>query len=147
MSIALPSLSEDSWIFEPTKIGDNLFAHFFLSDYRQTYIFSGEISSFSQIYYLAINDPSGMRGLLQTALEKLFSKYFEEVLVVVTIKESSDLSNSIALLLAMTFKDKQGVQYDLYRIVAAENGLSKKIIKYNNYGAAEADFNNASTFF
>lgn len=47
--IYFPSLTETGWIASSEITGDFLFAHFFASDYSQTYIYTDHVSSFAKI--------------------------------------------------------------------------------------------------
>lgn len=134
MSIVLPALSEDGWVTTDGRQAEYLFSHFFLSDYSQTYIYTDQVTSFSWILATANGNVTEIQSLTQSRLERYFSRYFNNVVVEVNTEENPDNPTEVTLVIYLTFVGKDGVQYNLSRMVFANNSLIKKVVDLSNNG-------------
>ena len=132
--ITLPALSEDGWVNTPVKQADYLFSHFFLSDYSQTYIYTDKVSSLSWLLQQYGNEPPEMARNLKATLEQYFGRYFDNVVVESTSSQVDNNPNEQNLSIYVTFQSKDGVTYNLGRMVNVENTKIKNVVTLSNYG-------------
>lgn len=129
-----PTLDTDSWVNTPIKVADYLFSHFFLADYSQTAIFIGQVTSFAWILQHYQSDMSQIMTQTQLALSTYFSKQFNEVEVQIDEIPNPDSINDHKLSLYLTFKDTEGVAYNLERIIKYQGLKVTEIISVLNQG-------------
>lgn len=130
--IVYPSLSEDGWVSSGIKIGDNLFSCFLISDYSQSYIYSGLISSFPWILQETQNDMSRTISLTQQTLSDYFSRYFNNVIVeVMEIDNLTDPSKG-QISIYVKYSDSDNKEYVLGKMLEIADLTVKKIIDINN---------------
>lgn len=130
--IMFPSLSEDGWVTSSQRIADKMLAHFFVSDYSQTIMFPGLITSFP--YILAINHGNIPAICSETrgALENYFSNYFQKVAV--SVEDVTDQNNPsrAALSIAIDFVDDTGQQYSVGQAIQVVDSVFKKVANIIN---------------
>lgn len=127
-----PSLSEDSWITSPERTADYLFSNFFVSDYSQTYMYPGLVSSLPWI--LQNNQGSisdSIREIRQT-LSTYFSHYFESVEVNVDEVPNEEQPSKVHLSMYVKFLDNSGQERVLGKILRLNDTIVEKIIEINN---------------
>lgn len=129
-----PTLDTDSWVNTPIKVADYLFSHFFLSDYSQTSVFTGQVSSFAWILQHYQSDITQIMTNTQQALSTYFSKQFNEVEVQLDEIPNPDSINDHKLSLYLTFVDTEGVKYNLERIIKYQGLKVTEIISVLNQG-------------
>ncbi len=134
MPVVLPALSEDGWVSDAQKVADYLFSHFILSDYSQSYLYSGKISSLPYLLQQYGANPTDFNRQLKTTLEQYFSRYFSDVLVDAQVQDDPSNPNIQNIYLYVSFTDAAGTTYSLGRMIASENTLIKKVVTLSNYG-------------
>ena len=121
-----PTLSEEAWADTPGKIADVMMSHFLTSDYSQSYVFAGYVSSFPHI--LATNHgnvPSTVTAT-RTVLEAFFSHYFDKVNVeVVDITKDDD--SRARLRIAVDFTHSDGKTYSLGGLLQTNGTIFENI--------------------
>lgn len=53
----IPSLSKDGWVSSGRTILDYLLSYYFLTDYQQTYLYYGNLTSLPYTYFLYNDNP------------------------------------------------------------------------------------------
>lgn len=131
-AVLYPSLSEDGWISSTSKSADLLFSHFFVSNYSQSYVYAGYVSSFP--YILAINhgDISAIIQATRKALEDLFGRFFQNVDVAVTEIPNAVSPSQVQLEIVVNFTDYANVQCSLGDIIKMSNSTFERVAKINN---------------
>ena len=132
--VLMPSLSETGWLTSSEITGDLLFAHFFASDYSQTEIYSGHVSSFAKVMQENTDNVDNLVIDLRNTLLRYYSRYFQNVVVEVQIKDNSENISKLSLLLYVVYTDNDGKQHNLSKIVRDITSKSAKIIDFNNTG-------------
>lgn len=130
----LPSLSESSWITSSNQIADLLFAHFFESDYSQDSIYEGKVSSLAYIVAVNYKDPDKLCSDLQITLQSYYGRYFNNVNCEVTYQRSANDSSIILTTLYMDFTDKEGIVYNLSKVITTSGNKIVSVLNSNNYG-------------
>lgn len=130
----LPTLSSDDWVDGTEKKADYLLAHFFESDYSQTSLYLGKISSLSWVIQEGNNDMNKTLSLLRTTINDYLSRYFESVETEVSINQDNQPSSYVFLNLYIGFTDSDGNEYTLSRLLKLLDGKLNQVIKNNNQG-------------
>lgn len=135
MTIFLPALSTKGWIKvidDPLIVANQIFSHFFCSDFSQTQLFYRHVSSFSYILEKGNGNIDNTILYLKNDMFSYFSSYFDDVIVEVT--ESPIVFSGQATLSLYIKFSKNGIPYTLYKAIELIDGTVKKIINISNYG-------------
>jgi hypothetical protein len=127
-----PSLSEDGWVNGSIKTADYILSDFFLSDYSQSYIYSGHIASLSYILQSTQGNVLVMLNKLRESLLGYFNNYFNNTLVDVKDVTKPETPSKLELSIFLTFDDSDGVTYSLGKLLEINNLTINKIININN---------------
>ena len=73
----VPSLGSRGWVDDPDTVIDQLFANMLASDFSQSQLYHGEITSLQYIVKKSGHDPRRFCDDLQNALEQYIGRYFE----------------------------------------------------------------------
>lgn len=130
--ICYPALSEDSWVNHSQKIADQLFATFFASDYSQSYIYHGKISSLAYILQQTQGDMTSAVSQVRQTLSDYFSRYFNNVVVEVHEIENTEDPSKAQISIYLKFTDSDGIEYNLQKIREISNTITDKMITINN---------------
>ncbi len=84
MAPILPTLTSVGWLKNPKDIMGTLFANALVSDYSQSNIYQGTITSISYIVFTHQNNIDALTTALRDQLEKYYSRYFDNTLTVET---------------------------------------------------------------
>lgn len=131
-NILLPSLSEDGWVDDSSKIADLLFSYFFISDYSQTYCYKDKVSSLPWILQKCQGDMEKTSDLTREVLARLFSAYFTNVEAQVSVSNDINKPTEITLNIYVNFTDSDGKNYTLGKLLEVANLTINKIIAINN---------------
>lgn len=129
-----PALSEMGWCTSSEITGDFLFAHFFASDYSQTEIYTGHVSSFAKIMQKNLESVENLVIDLRNTLLRYYSRYFQNVVVEVEVKDDTVNLSKMSLLIYVVYTDGLGKQHNLSKIIREITSKSAKIIDFNNTG-------------
>lgn len=129
-----PSLSEDGWVNNSVKIADKLLSDFFISDFSQTYLYSGAVSSFPWIIQNKQGNITETAVLVQSTLNVYFSRYFNNVVVESQDQTSADSPSKGQITLYVKFTDDDGIEYVVGKLLEITDMNITKIINLNNNG-------------
>lgn len=129
-----PSLSEDGWVNNSVKIADKLLSDFFISDFSQTYLYSGAVSSFPWIIQNKQGNIAETAALVQKTLNVYFSRYFNNVVVESQDQTSADSPSKGQITLYVKFTDDEGIEYVIGKLLEIADMQVSKIINLNNNG-------------
>lgn len=132
--VVIPSLSEDHWASGSIKVADILLSHFFLSDYSQTYLYPGMVSSLPWILQETQNDMARTLTLAQSTLSNYFNKHFNNVVVEVSEVENKTNPSKAQISLYIQFTDNDKKEYVIGKLLEIADTKITKIINQNNYG-------------
>ena len=131
-AILYPSLSEDGWVSSPEKTADYLMSTFLVSDYSQTYLYKGLVSSLPWI----LQDNQGNIARACTAvrdtLNTYFSRYFNNVVVEVNEVENTESPTKGQMSIYVKFADKTGKEHVLGKLLKLADSIVESIITINN---------------
>lgn len=134
MAVVMPSLSEDGWVVYPGSIVDYAFAHFFLSDYSQSYIYNGAVSSFAWVIEESQGDYMKLQNLMTVTLQNYLGRYFSKVTVDCDVRESTTNPNLREMYLYVSVTDNEGKEHVVGKMLNYENNKVLSVVNVNNYG-------------
>jgi hypothetical protein len=129
MAATLPELGSGGWVTEPMKQLDLLLAHAMESDYSQSTIYFGNITSIPYLFQKFQHDPGRLCSELENMLSAYLSRYFDTVSVRCTTEDKED--NKYDLYISGTVKRK-GLSYELAKVVDLENNRMRYVAEVNN---------------
>lgn len=132
--IYFPSLTEAGWVTSSEIMADAMFSHFFATDYSQTNIYLGNITSFAWIVQNNLNNMTGVISAVRSALATYFARYFDNVTVEVQEKADITDASKVGLTIYVVFTDREGKSYNLARLVRDIGSKTASIVKINNFG-------------
>jgi recombinational DNA repair protein RecT len=109
-NIVWPSLNGEGWITDPARILNTSFAHTLASDVIQTGIYSGSITSMTDIIVRNQNNPTDLMHALENAYTVFYNRIFDSCVVNATYNLNPDSSYSVNLAIVV-YKDS--VPYSL----------------------------------
>jgi hypothetical protein len=130
--ILFPSLSEDGWVDSSIKTADYLLSHFFVSEFSQTYIYNGTISSLPWIIQNKQGNVQETAKEIQYTLVDYFSRYFSNVQVDVYDVTSEDNPSKGEISIYIKFIDKDNKEYVFGKLLEIADMTINKIIDINN---------------
>ena len=102
----VPTLSTQGWVTDLGGKIDMLLAHFFLSDYNQTYLYPGRVTSLPELVQRCGGDARELVVLLRRALMDYLTRYYPSVTVEASIpSEDVDPSSRVELTLRISIND------------------------------------------
>lgn len=131
MATVLPALNGDGWISDPLKQLDLLFAHALESDFSQSNIFHGKVTSIPFIVAIHQANTENMAREMQDALKLYFGRYFDSVNVTASIGDDIEGTNKYPLFIEATIT-KDGSLYSLSNILNVENGKITDVLREVN---------------
>ncbi len=115
----IPTLTLDGFVNNKNAQMGKLFEYFLASDYSQSNVFYRDISSLKYLI-TEYKDSQELKREIENTLSKLYKRHFDNVSVLVEVKES-ELSSTTELLINIT-ADNDGKQYYLAKDIKQSNG-------------------------
>lgn len=125
MSSAIYSCSTDGIISEPSMVLERAYAYYLASDYDQTNIYYGNVTSFKKLLSTYSDDHDNLKLEMERSLETYMKNFFSDAIVNVTIAEKN-LSTEIEV------TDDNGDKHRLSDVSNLENGtinVYKKLVE------------------
>lgn len=134
MQIHVPTLSKAGWSKGIAERVDYLLSDFFTSEYSQSYLFQGSISSLTYLIQRYQGNVSSLTEATRVMLQSYFNSYFESVLIDVTSDAGTvdNESNLVSLSIYCQITEN-GKQYSVARLVQSIDSKLQKIVDLNNY--------------
>jgi len=119
MSSAIPHLSRDGWLKDPSTMVNKLFEYFLVSEYSQSNTYRGKITSLK--YILEQNTASDdIKSEIIKALVNMYNRYFTDILINIDITDDDTSMLSLAISVDVTGED--GNRYTLDKNLELNNG-------------------------
>lgn len=128
----LPSLSVDGWVNSSIKTADYLFSHIFLSDYSQTYLYTGFVTSLAWIIQATEGNMAETIRLTQLQLGEYFTRYFNNVVVEVTEVENIENPSKGQISIYLRFTDTENKEYVLGKLLTIIDSKITEVVNINN---------------
>lgn len=113
MAIALPMLTTEGWVVDPKLQLNRIFAHIFLTDYSQSNIYAGKVTSLQYIIAEQGPNTNNIPEKLEKAISTILKRYFDNVEVFVKEKPSTSSEDDKYNLTLEAIVYKENVSYDL----------------------------------
>lgn len=135
-----PSLDTDGWITDYSKIADKMMAHFLLSNYSQTSIYLGKISSLA---YIIQNNQPNINNILsgiQLTLETYLGRVYPQVIVETADSTTDHNSSNVSISIYINLIDPNGNSINIARLIELKNNIITQVIDIlngtiiNNFG-------------
>lgn len=133
--VPVSALSLDGWVTSSASKADYLLSHFFLSEYSQTQLYKGNVTSLQYLIQKYQVNPNILERETQATLEGYFSRYFPNVQAEVVCEPNTTNSSQINLKIYISIQDESGATLSVGRLVDVLDSKINKIITYNNTGA------------
>jgi hypothetical protein len=129
----VPSLSTLGWIYDVNTKIDMLLAHFYLSDYNQTQLYIGNVSSITRIMQETGGELNKVISSIQETLSQYLSRYYDSANVEVRSKTDPaiDPRSRLDLEVIINITDKQK-EYGYGRMLKMVDSKMQAIEKLNN---------------
>lgn len=124
-----PSLSVQGWLQQTITVFDQMLGEFFLSEYSQTFCFTGSVSSFPWILQQYKGDLQAICNRTQEALGRYLGTQFNEVVAEVTYKSVPESINRYTLGLFIEITGTNGEKTNLSRLVNFDDTKVSSIMK------------------
>lgn len=134
MGIFFPSLSDQGWLTSSQEIADAALSHFFESDYSQSQLYIGSISSLAYIIQNNNSDIIGTANDIQTNLTSYLSSMLTGVTVTCRGSTKDTTTSESALDLYVSFQDETGKTVSMSNLLEIKNGKLYKVTNINNNG-------------
>lgn len=135
MQIPVPSLSTKGWLVELTERADTLMAYYLTSEFSQSYLYRGSITSLTYHIQQYGQTPDLLETHVQRDLSRYFRRYFDDVQMEVTtqIPDHEDPNRLNLTINAIIIEQDQ--RYSLGREIRTLNDRVVNIINLNNEGS------------
>lgn len=131
--IPVPTMSTQGLVYDSSNKIDKLLAHAFVSDYNQTYLYYGKITSLAAYIAQGGSRSDEVIGKVQQGLASYLSKYYTNVDVTVEQVTNPVNADSAQITLGITLSLVENqAQINAYRFVVLENGALVNVINANN---------------
>ena len=127
----LPTLTVDGFVHSVPQTCDYLLAYFFLSQYSQSNLYYGKISSLAYIIQENGHDEQTMLLRIQSTLTTLFNRYFDSVEVSANIKRNEDNEAQYEIVTELIVR-RGDISYNVGRQVSLINSVVQNIAELNN---------------
>lgn len=127
-----PSLDENGWISSSNRVSDKILSDFFLSDFSQTYLYLGEVSSLPYIVESEMKNITLMCSKIQNQLTEYFSKYFKNILCECTEIENKKATSSAIISIYLNFTDSEENKFNIGKIFEVRDSDIVKVMDLND---------------
>ena len=127
-----PSLSEDGWVTSPDKTADYLLSCFIVSDYSQTYLYTGHVASLPWILQETQGDMTRTLSEVRLTLKTYFTRFFSGVNVDVTEVPNLENPAKAQISIYVKFNDKAGKEHILGKLLQLSDTIVDSVVTLNN---------------
>ncbi len=131
-SQVLPTMSTDGWVDSPTVKADRLFAHFLVSEYSQTALYAGNVSSLPYLIQKNKEAPLSTANDIKTTLEVYFSRYYDQVEVECSWIDVEPDGGKAEIQIYASLIDSDGISISLGKAVSIVDSKVQKVATLNN---------------
>ena len=136
LTVPVPSLSASGWVYATAEKASLLMAHFFESDYLQSYLYRGKISNIQQLIQEYGNDIINFQSQLTSALELYLGRYYQVANVRVTTSDNTGtLAGSVNVSIQADVTEN-GNTYSIGKLVSINNSIVRTVVNLNDFGTA-----------
>lgn len=134
MTIPVPSLTVAGWVKSPAEKADLLFSHYYESDKFQTYIYGNNVANLQHVIEQNSHDVVALVQAIRSSLEVYLGRYYEAVLVDVSVDEESEEYKQGNVKLKVYCRiTENGKDYSFARLIETIDSKLKQVVKINNF--------------
>lgn len=128
MTLKLGTLSDKSWLGSSPELLIQVFSYFILSEYSQSTIYYGNITSMPKILETSGHDINAFITELKDNLGRLLSRYFTKISIEVKDEtiNAADPKKNVSIYVDVT--DDEGNVHNLCKVLQYENKVFKNIM-------------------
>ena len=127
MTATLPMLSGEGWQKDPDMIMSKLFIHIFLTDYSQSNIYQGKVTSLQYILAEYGDDVPKLTREVTEAVKTYYRNYFDSADVEFELSQQDDPDVSAKMIFDIRITTTlNGKTYDLNRTMQIDNSSGSK---------------------
>lgn len=115
--VAIPTLSTLGWVNTLEHKVDQIFSYFVTSQYSQSMLYQGKVSSLAYLVTEYAHDPDLLKREVGDAIGRLFGRYFERVQYNVEIDDHELEATSKYSIRIKCYITESGQEYDIAREV------------------------------
>lgn len=128
-----PTLSENGWVENGKIKADYLMAHFLESDFSQTQLYNGHVSSLAYLVQKNMNNIANLVSDVNQTLNSYFERYFTDVYVETKeVEDPSGNNNITGISIFISFKDENGSTQNISETISDINSKFSAAIASNN---------------
>lgn len=128
----VPTLTSKGWVADAESKADALLSYYFTSQYSQSNLFAGNISSLQYMIQQWGNNPSALQNKLSQALQTYLGRYFDNAAVDVTVLDPTSQQDARLTVRVDAMVTQNGENYSLGRLVSFLNSTIVSIMNINN---------------
>lgn len=134
--IPVPVMGTQSLVSDSANKFFQLMSDLYVSDYNQTQLYPGKVTSLARLIQQAGSDGSKAATLIQSALSVYFSRYYDGCRIDVTVEDDTDAGRQDQLVLRLKIGvQEQGVSQVYDYMIKSTNSMLDELIRINNTGA------------
>lgn len=128
----LPTLTASGWVSNIAEKADSAMAYYFTSDFSQSNIWAGQITSLPYEVQLNNSNPQELRLAIEADMKTYLGRYFDTVTCnVSTDLPAADDPTRINVTLDVIVTEG-GINYSLGRLIQTVNGKIVSVANINN---------------
>jgi hypothetical protein len=129
----VPTLSTFGWVKNPAESADFLLSHMFHSDKFQTCLYGNNITSMPWILEEASGSTDKAVMAVRQAIITYMSRYYDSVQANVSVTEEDSSTSSSKMRMSLDIRlIKDGVEYQVSRLISLIDGRFKEFVNLNN---------------
>ncbi len=122
MTATLPMLSGEGWLKDPASMMNKLFIHCYMTDYSQSNIYNGYVTSLQYILAKHGDRVAELSNDIKQSLTDYYGRYFSQVTVDFSLSKQDDPDKSGKMIFDLHISGKYGdTYYDLNKTLAVDN--------------------------
>jgi len=129
----IATLDPAGWVMAVSDKVDRAMSYFYLSQHSQTALYE-DVEPLAYLVQQHGHSASAMRSNLESGVQRLLERQFEEAVVTVTLDDTTEESDRINLQLYAMVRD-EATEYSLGHLIITANSKVKDIIDINNTGS------------
>lgn len=127
-------MDSSGWLVDIKDKADRLMAYYITSDFSQSFLYEGSVTSLPYHIQLFENNPSRLSTEIETSLKIYLSRYFDRVDIKVTVDNlDGDYSDKLNIQIQADVYEGE-YKYDLGREIITANNKIVKVFNLINKG-------------
>jgi hypothetical protein len=132
--IPVPTLSPEGWVVSLSGKADRLFAHFYVSDKKQSRLYGDNVANIQSIVAEYGHDATEFTQQIRGVLERYLLRYYQAVDITAFNTDGPDNVNSTYDVSVSILITEDGKQFQFSHLINMVDGLFAKIVREGNTG-------------